>query len=89
MSKYWTAHCAVHSIDETPVLLRLYAYILSSSLTLQNATTVGGVVNWVPAAGCQRDIRSTKSAVGAAIWISVTTMVEEEGKCARLMRAQG
>ena len=65
MSKYWYAHCAVHMIDEDLVLLRFYIYFLS---TFENATTVGGVVNWIPAAGCQRDIQATTSTVEAVIW---------------------
>ena len=67
--------------------LQFSADFLSSSSNSRTATTVSGVVNWISAAGCQRDIQSTKTAVGAAIWMRVIILVEDM-KCERLKRAK-
>ena len=58
MSHCRYVHCAVHIVDESPALLSVYTYLLTLfSIYLKNAITVAIIVNWVPAAGCQRDIR--------------------------------
>ena len=56
-----------YKLEETPVLLWSYTYFLPSSSTFTNAPTVGCIVNWLPAADCQRDIRTTTSPAEEAV----------------------